>query len=170
MGGFEPPVFCSQSRRDNQASLHPEPAYYPRRWKIFQYRDPHLGAAGILPLLCIRATERPTTNRTKETRLINQTKNPRISRGNLTFGAPGGTRTHNPQIRSLVLYPVELRAQHRFHGLANICPFVPPINREMGRPRQNRQFQNEYNIYLVVHCTVHCNRDLLNCNSFVIAS
>ena len=26
------------------------------------------------------------------------------------FGAPGGTRTHNPQIRSLVLYPIELRA------------------------------------------------------------
>src|SRR5205085_3863837 len=25
-------------------------------------------------------------------------------------GAPGGTRTHNPQLRRLVLYPVELRA------------------------------------------------------------
>ncbi len=26
-------------------------------------------------------------------------------------GAPAGTRTPNPQVRSLVLYPVELRAQ-----------------------------------------------------------
>src|SRR5688572_9760295 len=29
---------------------------------------------------------------------------------NLTLGLPGGTRTHNPQLRRLVLYPVELRA------------------------------------------------------------
>ena len=28
-------------------------------------------------------------------------------------GAPGRTRTSNPQIRSLVLYPIELRAQRR---------------------------------------------------------
>ena len=28
-------------------------------------------------------------------------------------GAPGKTRTSNPQIRSLVLYPIELRAQPR---------------------------------------------------------
>src|SRR5260221_6962320 len=28
-----------------------------------------------------------------------------------TFGAPGGVRTPNPQIRSLMLYPVELRAR-----------------------------------------------------------
>jgi hypothetical protein len=28
----------------------------------------------------------------------------------LKFGAPGGTRTRNPQIRSLVLCPIELRA------------------------------------------------------------
>src|SRR6185312_2891513 len=26
------------------------------------------------------------------------------------YGLPGGTRTHNPQLRRLVLYPVELRA------------------------------------------------------------
>ena len=29
----------------------------------------------------------------------------------LKFGAPGGIRTPNPQIRSLVLYPIELRAR-----------------------------------------------------------
>ena len=27
-------------------------------------------------------------------------------------GDPGGSRTPNPQIRSLMLYPVELRGQH----------------------------------------------------------
>jgi hypothetical protein len=27
------------------------------------------------------------------------------------IGAPGRTRTSNPQIRSLVLYPIELRVQ-----------------------------------------------------------
>ena len=30
----------------------------------------------------------------------------------LENGAPGETRTPNPQIRSLVLYPIELRAHH----------------------------------------------------------
>jgi hypothetical protein len=29
----------------------------------------------------------------------------------IVYGAPGKTRTSNPQIRSLVLYPIELRAQ-----------------------------------------------------------
>ena len=28
----------------------------------------------------------------------------------IVSGLPGGTRTHNPQLRRLVLYPVELRA------------------------------------------------------------
>src|SRR5205814_10252629 len=31
----------------------------------------------------------------------------------LNSGLPGGTRTHNPQLRRLVLYPVELRAASR---------------------------------------------------------
>ncbi len=31
----------------------------------------------------------------------------------LIFGAPGGIRTHGPQIRNLVLYPAELR-MHAF--------------------------------------------------------
>ena len=33
-------------------------------------------------------------------------------------GAPGKTRTSNPQIRSLVLYPIELRARSREGHLA----------------------------------------------------
>jgi hypothetical protein len=32
----------------------------------------------------------------------------------LNSGAPGGIRTPNPQIRSLVLCPIELRAQSKF--------------------------------------------------------
>jgi hypothetical protein len=33
-----------------------------------------------------------------------------------TIGAPGGIRTHGPQIRNLVLYPAELRAPARLLG------------------------------------------------------
>lgn len=44
---------------------------------------------------------------------------PRLQAGNHAAlrpkrdGAPGRIRTHDPQIRSLVLYPVELRAHGR---------------------------------------------------------
>jgi len=37
----------------------------------------------------------------------------------VNLGAPGKTRTSNPQIRSLVLYPIELRAQPRAGCIAN---------------------------------------------------
>jgi hypothetical protein len=36
----------------------------------------------------------------------------------LSAGAPGRIRIPNPQIRSLVLYPIELRAQSRRGGVA----------------------------------------------------
>ena len=36
-------------------------------------------------------------------------------------GAPGRTRTSNPQIRSLVLYPIELRVQRR-RGVTELTP------------------------------------------------
>ena len=36
-----------------------------------------------------------------------------MARKLLIFGAPGGIRTPNPQIRSLVLCPIELRAQSK---------------------------------------------------------
>ena len=44
-------------------------------------------------------------------------------------GAPAGTRTPNPQVRSLVLYPVELRAQHDRSkpNLASAAPMDQPI-------------------------------------------
>ena len=35
------------------------------------------------------------------------------ARGNAKDGDPGGSRTPNPQIRSLMLYPVELRGHPR---------------------------------------------------------
>ena len=37
-------------------------------------------------------------------------------------GAPGKTRTSNPQIRSLVLYPIELRAPQRSGGVTEPPP------------------------------------------------
>ena len=37
-------------------------------------------------------------------------------RGNKLFGAPGGIRTPDPQIRSLVLWSAELRAQTNGRG------------------------------------------------------
>ena len=45
--------------------------------------------------------------------------------GHIFNGAPGGTRTRNPQIRSLVLYPVELRAHY-------VWSFRADLNRRSG--------------------------------------
>src|SRR5512145_3178284 len=39
-------------------------------------------------------------------------------------GLPGGTRTHNPQLRRLVLYPVELRAG----PVVGVRGFEPPTS------------------------------------------
>ena len=46
------------------------------------------------------------------------------------IGAPGGTRTRNPQIRSLVLYPVELRA-HCSEEPCYYSPFSPVLQGKM---------------------------------------
>src|SRR4051812_30118816 len=55
-------------------------------------------------------------------------------------GLPGGTRTHNPQLRRLVLYPVELRAARpgivprrnsspgHTNGLVGVRGFEPPTS------------------------------------------
>ena len=43
--------------------------------------------------------------------------------GAIESGTPAGTRTPNPQIRNLMLYPVELRA-HKFI-LRDLCPTKP---------------------------------------------
>lgn len=60
--------------------------------------------------------------------------------GNVSFGAPGGTRTHNPQIRSLILYPVELRAHTRppKGSLANIVHLRAVSNYSFGASSRNR--------------------------------
>ena len=42
-------------------------------------------------------------------------------------GAPGGIRTHDPQIRNLVLYPAELRAQ----SMPNVTHHSTKTNRSM---------------------------------------
>ena len=36
-------------------------------------------------------------------------------------GDPGGSRTPNPQIRSLMLYPVELRGRNKTLSLLRLC-------------------------------------------------
>ena len=49
------------------------------------------------------------------------------------FGLPDGTRTHNPQLRRLVLYPVELRA-----GLAACAAPSQRAGRSVGRGERIR--------------------------------
>ncbi len=44
------------------------------------------------------------------------------------YGDPGGSRTPNPQIRSLMLYPVELRGRAmRLHWIATLEGIVPSL-------------------------------------------
>ena len=44
----------------------------------------------------------------------------------IKIGAPGGIRTPDPQVRSLVLYPAELRAQRKMVPPMGIEPMFPP--------------------------------------------
>src|SRR3954466_5026494 len=49
-------------------------------------------------------------------------------------GLPGGTRTHNPQLRRLVLYPVELRAAgQKKQKLVGARGFEPPTSCSQSR-------------------------------------
>jgi hypothetical protein len=51
-------------------------------------------------------------------------------------GAPGETRTPNPQIRSLVLYPIELRAHAGYFNKMALClasPGFPAASATMRR-------------------------------------
>src|ERR1700722_8318806 len=52
-------------------------------------------------------------------------------------GAPGETRTPNPQIRSLVLYPIELRAPTRAGDVADGLPRDKGSGRELVQFAQN---------------------------------
>ncbi len=57
-------------------------------------------------------------------------------------GAPGGTRTHNPQIRSLILYPVELRAHsaaYRQPGYYSPLALNKQLTNWSIRPELNRR-------------------------------
>ena len=53
-----------------------------------------------------------------------------------TGGAPGWTRTSGPEIRSLVLYPTELRARDAYRT-PNAARLMPPMRHsiEIGRLR-----------------------------------
>ena len=63
----------------------------------------------------------------------------RKGRNSLKTGAPGKTRTSNPQIRSLVLYPIELRAPRQRRGCSEagggvqgLLEAVQPVFRAKG--------------------------------------
>ena len=66
---------------------------------------------GILPSAYLFSPN-PLT-RGFEFRLAHKNKAP--TRGALFYGASGGTRTHCPQFRKLLLYPDELRRRHLFY-------------------------------------------------------
>src|SRR3954466_699324 len=56
-------------------------------------------------------------------------------------GAPEEIRTPDPQIRSLVLYPAELRARSRLRGEAGEIAEVAPWRNPLPRPRPSgREF------------------------------
>ena len=50
MGGFEPPTFCSQSRRANQTALHPGRVVDPvaRKWQLPDKKM--VGGRGLEPM------------------------------------------------------------------------------------------------------------------------
>ena len=49
------------------------------------------------------------------------------AKGNINFGDPGGSRTPNPQIRSLMLYPVELRGRDAVWKLSRVARLDRPL-------------------------------------------
>src|ERR1700738_1662537 len=56
------------------------------------------------------------------------------------IGAPERSRTPNPQIRSLVLYPIELRARaEQPKGLARLQIATPPDRRKQGGLKGERE-------------------------------
>jgi hypothetical protein len=60
-------------------------------------------------------------------------------RGGRKFGAPERSRTPNPQIRSLVLYPIELRARAgQPKGLRGLQIATPPGRRKQGGSKGER--------------------------------
>jgi hypothetical protein len=68
----------------------------------------HQRQAGVWPTCPVNVLSADKRRRDKCQRKRNL-----ICEFNCIYGAPGKTRTSNPQIRSLVLYPIELRAQPR---------------------------------------------------------
>ena len=78
-----------------------ENLYPPSLMAGLQKADPAVKICGNLPLLD-SAYERDSEKR-----------NRRKAGPDCSTGAPGGSRTPNPQIRSLMLYPIELRVQRK---------------------------------------------------------
>src|SRR4051794_5144330 len=74
----------------------------------------------------------PTTTRITIWDSTVELRPPLIKHARTPSGLPGGNRTHNPQLRRLVLYPVELRAAGQTLScndtLVGVRGFEPPTS------------------------------------------
>src|SRR5207249_4870191 len=74
--------------------------------------DPRLRARTVRPLRGLMSSIRRSTH--------DATRVASVFLRSLLGGAPGGNRTPDPQIRSLMLYPTELRAREREYTSATM--------------------------------------------------
>src|SRR5678815_3565868 len=68
-------------------------------------------------------------------------------------GAPGRTRTPNPQIRSLMLYPIELRAQRA--RTRQLIVSLRSTARESGVPGRSRTLNLEIRSLTLYPCLLY---------------
>ena len=120
--GFEPPTSCSQSRRATRLRYTPSLSLFPqarsrrkgRRWyeaRSFASIRSRRGGPAI-PLA-------PTSDRLKQKGCRSTLR--------VANGAPGEIRTPDHQVRSLVLYPTELRARcNRFRRRWTAAEYSTP--------------------------------------------
>ena len=122
--GFEPPTSCSQSRRATRLRYTPE-RRTPARHRA--YKQPSMVRIASLIVNCnlcfhmrprraafgLSKVQTPTTP--NHNHRNSDHGRPQKQKGAeapfVSCGAPGEIRTPDPQVRSLVLYPAELRAQ-----------------------------------------------------------
>ncbi len=110
--GFEPPTSCSQSRRATR--LRYTPACRSTA-QLHACKQPAM----------VRTTA-TNVNRPATARII-RIRNKKGAEAPLVLdGAPGEIRTPDPQVRSLVLYPAELRAQ--FSCGLETTSTMPPLS------------------------------------------
>ena len=120
--GFEPPTSCSQSRRATRLRYTPSLSLFPqarsrrkgRRWyeaRSFASIRSRRGGPAI--------PRAPTSDRLKQKGCRSTLR--------VANGAPGEIRTPDHQVRSLVLYPTELRARcNRFRRRWTAAEYSTP--------------------------------------------